>query len=83
MEDNIIIVDEQGNEIEMTVLFTFCNEETQTNYVFYYDDAQEEIEVFVHIYDELGNLIEITNDEEWDFVNEVYNSFVSQEGDEV
>lgn len=82
MEDIVIVVDEKGNEKEMTVLFTYCNDETETNYVFYYDDEQEEIDVLVHIFDELGNLIEITDEQEWEFVNEVFESFMSQSEEE-
>ena len=44
-EKQITIVDEQGNEHLMQVLFTYDNEERKTSYVFFYSEENPD-EVF-------------------------------------
>ena len=47
MEANKIqVIDDQGNEKEFEVLFTFNNEELGKQYVLYYDTTVEEPSVF-------------------------------------
>ena len=53
MEANKIqVIDDQGNEKEFEVLFTFNNEELGKQYVLYYDTTVEEPSVFASIYDD-------------------------------
>lgn len=80
MEANKIqVVDDQGNEIEFEVLFTFDSEENGKKYVLYYDPNQEETSVFASVYDDEGNLFEIESPEEWEMVEEVFQSFMADE----
>ncbi len=80
MEANKInVVDDQGNEIEFEVLFTFDDEDSGKKYVLYYDPTQEETNVFASIYDDEGKLFEIETPEEWEMIEEVFQTFVANE----
>ena len=64
MEANKIqVIDDQGNEKEFEVLFTFNNEELGKQYVLYYDTTVEEPSVFASIYDDAGQLFPIETPE--------------------
>ena len=77
--DKIQVIDENGNELEFDVLFTFENEETHKSYVLYYDASLEEPEVYSSIYDEEGNLFPVETPDEWDLIEEVFNSFMAED----
>ncbi len=57
--EKIQVVDDNGNELEFDVLFTFESDETQKKYVLYYDSSLEEPEVYSSIYDDEGHLYPI------------------------
>ena len=67
----ITLIDDQGNEKEFEVLFTFNNEELGKQYVLYYDTTVEEPSVFASIYDDAGQLFPIETPEEWEMVEEM------------
>ena len=80
MEANKIqVVDDQGNEIEFEVLFTFNNEENEKQYVLYFDPSLEEPSVYASVYDDEGNLFEIEDPKEREMIEEVFQSFVANE----
>ena len=69
MEANKIqVIDDQGNELEYEVLFTFNNDELNKQYVLYYDSSLEEPNVYASIYDDEGKLFPIETPEEWEMV---------------
>lgn len=74
--NSLYVKDENGNEKRMTILFTFDNEVTKKQYVVFQDPEQDEDEVYASAYDENGQLLPIENDEEWEMVEEVINTFV-------
>ena len=75
-EDEIIISDETGKEKVMKILFTYENEERGKNYVFVYEEGNED-DVMAFIYDEeTKSLEEIEDDEEYNEVEEVFNAFL-------
>lgn len=78
-ESKIQVIDDEGNELEFDVLFTFDNEENGKKYVLYYDAEEEEPQVFSSIYDDEGHLYPVETPEEWDMIEEIFNSFVSQD----
>ena len=83
MEENIIVItDDQGNEIEYEILFTFDNEENGNSYVVYFDPNEDEPSAQASIFTEDGRLLPIENPDEWELVEEVFASFVSNEEDE-
>ena len=84
MEPNkLIVVNDEGKEIEMEIMFTFS--ENNKNYVVYFDpsDEDENTELYVSIYDDEGNLFPVETDEEWDMIDEVVGAFIEdQEAEE-
>lgn len=87
-ENNITVVDDEGNEQLCEVLFTFDSEEFGKSYVLYYpvgeEEDEEEIEIHASAFmpNEDGNdgeLVPIETDEEWDLVEEMLNTFLQEE----
>ena len=68
--------------------FMACNGDEKIElgkqYVLYYDTTVEEPSVFASIYDDAGQLFPIETPEEWEMVEEVFQSFMaeSEEGHE-
>lgn len=83
MEENIIVItDDQGNQIEYEILFTFDNEENGNSYVVYFDPNDDEPTAQASIYTEDGRLLPIEDPHEWELVEEVFASFVSNDEDD-
>ena len=81
-ENTIVVSDELGNEVEYEILFTFENDENGHKYVVYFDPEKDEPEAQAAIFDDEGGLFPIETPEEWELVEEVFQSFVSEEDDE-
>lgn len=81
-EDKIIVIDDNGQEIEMDVLFTFDSDETNKQYVLYFNPENEDGEVFASSYTNEGELLPIDDDKEWDMINEVFETFMSTDEEE-
>lgn len=80
--NKIQVTDEDGNDLEFDVLFTFNSDETGKKYVLYYDASEEAPQVFSSIYDDEGNLFPIETPEEWDMIEEVFSSFIAEDDEE-
>ena len=79
LDKQITVVDENGNEHLMQILFTYDNEERKTSYVFLYDENNPD-EVFPMRYrfnaeKNGGDLEEITDPDEYAEVEEVFAAF--------
>ena len=81
-ENTIVVTDELGNEVEYEILFTFENEENGHQYVVYFDPEKDEPEAQAAIFDDEGGLFPIETPEEWELVEEVFQSFVSEEDED-
>ena len=91
-ENNITVVDEEGNEQLCEVLFTFDSEEFGKSYVLYYpmgadDNDEEDIEIHASAFmpsedNEDGELMPIETDEEWEMIEEMLNTFLDEQEDE-
>ncbi|MFJ7826874.1 Uncharacterized protein YrzB, UPF0473 family [Psychrobacillus sp. OK028] len=91
-QENITIVDENGNEQLCNVLFTFESDEFGKSYVLYYpigaeEDENEEIEIhassFVPNEDgEDGELLPVESDAEWDMIEEMLSTFLDEQEEE-
>lgn len=83
----ITIYDEEGNESLYEILFTFESDDFGKSYVLLYPaglGGSDDIEIQAFSYqesdDELnGSLYPIESDEEWNMVEEVLNTFISDE----
>ncbi len=82
-EETLIVVDELGNELEAVIIMTFESEEFGKNYVVYQLKDDETGEYFAASFDpedgQEGKLNQIETDEEWDFVEEVLESFLEDQ----
>ncbi|WP_160721867.1 DUF1292 domain-containing protein [Bacillus sp. USDA818B3_A] len=91
-ERYITLVDENGDEQLFEILFTFDSDEFEKSYVFFYpvganEDEEEEIDILTYAYiptedGGFGELMEIETDEEWDMVEEVFNTFNEEQEEE-
>ncbi|MGO3169628.1 MAG: DUF1292 domain-containing protein [Bavariicoccus seileri] len=84
----ITVIDEFGKEQRYNILFTFDSDDFGKSYVLVYpedsaDDDQIELQAFSYIEQEgsvgQGELSPIETDEEWDMVEEVLNTFLSED----
>jgi len=93
-ENQLTVVDEDGNEILCEILFTFDSEEYNKSYVAYYpagaenEDEDGNIDLHVSAYipnesNEGGELVPVESDAEWDMIEEVINTFLADEEAEV
>lgn len=81
LDSNCLYVkDEDGNEVKMTILFTFDAPDGK-QYVVFQNTNEDNGQVFASRYNEEGELLPIESDEEWDMVEEVINTFVEDEED--
>ena len=75
----MIITLDNGEEVLLNILFTYENEARKKTYVFVYEDEHED-DVMAYIYDEnTHSLSEIEDDDEYDEVEEVFNTFMNDE----
>lgn len=82
-ENTIVVTDELGNEVEYEILFTFENEENGHQYVVYFWIQKKMNQKHKQrIFDDEGGLFPIETPEEWELVEEVFQSFVSEEDED-
>ena len=80
--NHMVIVNEDGEEIEVEVLLTFEPDDSNKRFVLIVDPENED-NVFPFIYTENGELEEVSDPEELDMCAEVLNTFYAEEtGDE-
>ncbi len=77
--NKMFIIDEEGNEIEVDILFTFDSELYGKKYVLYQNPNGDQEEVFVSSYDDEGNLNSVEDEEELAMVEEVLGAFIDEE----
>lgn len=78
-DKKIVVVDDNDNEIEMEILFTFDNEEFNRQYVLYVNPNEDSGEVYASAYTEAGELLEISNENEWEMIESVFEAFIIQD----
>ena len=87
--NTLTVIDEQGNELEFEILFTFNSPEYNKNYVVYMstdeadldEDGYPEIHVSSYTVNEDGEgggLEPIEDEDEWDMVEEIVASFIDE-----
>lgn len=91
-DNNITVVDEEGNEQLCEILFTFDSDEFGKSYVLYYpigedDSDDEEIEIHASAFipsedNNDGDLQPIETEEEWDLIEEMLNTFLEEQDEE-
>jgi len=84
--ETFIVTDENGKEITCEIIMTFDSEDSKKSYVVYQVVGDETGEYFAAAFNpedgDEGRLIQIETDEEWDFVEEVLESFLDDQEEE-
>ncbi|MGI6644229.1 MAG: DUF1292 domain-containing protein [Bacilli bacterium] len=70
----ITIIDEDGKEYNLEILFTYENEERKQKYVFFFDPENDEEVMYARYFDD-GRLEYIEDEEEQKECEEVFNAF--------
>ncbi|MCF6161656.1 MAG: DUF1292 domain-containing protein [Furfurilactobacillus sp.] len=87
-EQQITLVDDNGNETLYNVLFTFKSDDYGKSYILLYpasaaDDEEVDIQAYAFDPEEDGStegeLSPIENDDEWDMVEEMLNTFLDDD----
>lgn len=73
-DDEIIIYDDEGKEFLMKILFTYENEDRNSEYVFVYEESNPD-DVYVMKYNDNNELFEVDDEEELKEAEEVLNAF--------
>ncbi len=80
-DDKISIISEDGIEKEYAILLTFKSDEYGKDYVVFFEEGTDEL--FVSSYqadsDDGGKLEDITNDDEWQMIEEVIEAFLLED----
>lgn len=89
-ENELTVIDENGNETLCQILFTFQSEKTGKKFVIFYPISELESEgnsielsaaQYVEGNDGNGELIEITEDSDWDEVEDAIQQFEEHYGE--
>lgn len=86
-DSTIIVLNEQGEEIECDVLFTFDSEETGKSYIVYTDNTTDEngnIRIYASCYDPHADgleLLPIETDREWEIVESILEKLQEEIGE--
>ena len=80
-DHQLIVIDKDGNEILLEILFTYEHEERGKKYVFFYEKDKPE-EIMVAEYTDEGELIEVEDEEEYNEIEEVFNAFIEEQDEE-
>ncbi len=79
-KNTFTVVDENGKEVVLEVLFTFDSEETKKSYIVYTDNTTDEdgnVRVYASVYipgEEIKELLPIETDREWKIVETILES---------
>ena len=76
-DHQLVVIDKDGNEVLLEILFTYEHEERGKKYVFFYEKSNPE-EIMVAEYTDEGDLFEIEDEEEYAEVEEVFNAFLEE-----
>ena len=76
-DKQLVVTDEEGNEILFEILFTYEHEERGKKYVFCFEKDNPD-EVMVFEYTDKGELFEVTDEEEYEEVEEVFNTYIEE-----
>ncbi|XMB85156.1 DUF1292 domain-containing protein [Mycoplasmatota bacterium WC44] len=84
MNENVLSIQlEDGTEMLCEILFTFHSEDYDKSYVLYVPLDDEEGNVFASSFvesdDGMGELEDVTDDKEWEMIEEVLNTFQEDE----
>lgn len=85
-ENQLVFVDEKGNEVLCDIIFTYDSPEYKKSYVFFAptgsEDEDGKVEIGVASYipkeDGIGDLLPVEDDEEWNMLADVFDAYASE-----
>lgn len=80
--NKMIVIDDNNQEIEMEILFTFEKDDKSKSFVVYTNPLDENGEVFASSYDADGNLFPVEDEKEWEMIEEVFGAYNDELGQE-
>lgn len=72
--NTIVMTDENGNQKELTIYFTYHSERFNKDFIVFYDNEDIDSLIAGEI-DEDGNISDVSSDEEYDEIEEVIEDF--------
>lgn len=81
-DSKLTVIDNEGNEVDLEILFTYADDDEAKQYVFCFNEEVEDENgdtiILVYRYDEIGNLEEIPeeNEEEWAMLSDVLENYL-------
>lgn len=79
-EEKFIVINDENNEIEMSIIFTVKSTVTHRNIVCYTNENDEDAQAYASYYDEeTGALEPVILEKEWEFIQEVFDAFSEEE----
>lgn len=91
-QEQITLIDEQGNEVLYNVLLSFDSDEFEKSYLLIApagepSDEDDEVEVLAYSYTQkedgsIDEMFPVESDEEWDMIEEVFYTNFDDEDDE-
>ncbi len=83
MDENVISIElEDGTEMLCEIIFTFHSEDYNKSYVLYTPVEDDEGSVYASSFVEtdqgMGELEDVTDDAEWEMIEEVLNTFQAE-----
>ena len=79
LDDEMIITNENGEEKVMKILFSYESEQRGKEYVFLFENDDEENVLVFSVNAEDNSLEEIEDDEEYAEAEEVFNAYMNDE----
>ena len=73
--NRITITDENGQEKELTILFTFESKDLNQKFVLFTDPQSENGDVYAYSYDDEGNMESVTDEDTWNMCQEVLGAY--------
>lgn len=74
--DKIVLLDDQDNEIECSILFTYHSETFNKDYLFFYEN-EDEVNVLSRDQDDL---FPVEDDKEWEEIQKAYDDYLKSQG---
>lgn len=76
-DNKVVFIDDQGNQTVLEIYFTWKNEETNKNYVFFFDDTTGDL--LAGVIEDDGTISDVETDEEYDLLDEVLENFENEQ----
>ena len=81
MDDRkIFFTDDEGNQVECEILFTYHSDDLDKDYIVFKDNSTGEISAYIYVEnaDGEGDTIQIESDAEWEMLEELLEEYAEE-----